>query len=340
MIDSNSLITWFKQNKRDLPWRHTTNPYFIYISEIMLQQTRAESVIPYYNRFINELPTIESLANVDNDKLLKLWEGLGYYSRAKNLKQSAIMIVQKFNGLFPKVYEELIQLKGIGEYTAGAILSRAFNLPYAAIDGNALRVLSRLNEDSRDISLNKTKQAFKKEIESMNIQEFNIFNEALMELGATVCTFKTPKCTICPFNLTCKAYQNNTIMFFPNNQRKIQKKHLNYTCIFLCNQKNQFYFKIKEEGVLKDLYSPILIDSHLTVQQLSKFISSDDFQIKEIFPLSDQKHIFTHQTWHMKGYLLKVNSKNSKNFYSIYQIKKQINIPICFQKFFKELNIN
>ena len=200
-LDVDRLTDWFKANKRDLPWRHTDDPYAIWISEIMLQQTRVDTVIPYYLRFLDALPTLSDLADVDEEKLLKLWEGLGYYSRARNLKASAQIILQRFNGKFPDTYADILSLKGIGDYSAGAILSRAFHLPYASVDGNVLRVLTRLNEDDSDISSPATKKSFKEQLEKCRPEDFGIFNESLMELGATICTPKTPNALVARFKI-------------------------------------------------------------------------------------------------------------------------------------------
>jgi len=175
-LDTQKLISWFNQNKRDMPWRHTQDPYAIWVSEIMLQQTRVDTVIPYYLRFLKELPTIQDLANVSEEKLLKLWEGLGYYSRVRNMQYAAKTIIEKFDGKFPKTYEDTLSLKGIGEYSVGAILSRSYNLPYASVDGNVLRVLTRYEANDIDISLNATKKYFKEKIEQLKPSNFGFLN--------------------------------------------------------------------------------------------------------------------------------------------------------------------
>jgi len=341
-IDIDKLINWFQQNKRDLPWRHTLDPYAIWISEIMLQQTRVETVISYYERFLKDVPTISSLASIEDEKLLKLWEGLGYYSRARNLKRSAQIIIDQFEGKFPDTYENILKLKGIGEYSAGAILSRAFHLPYASVDGNVLRVLTRLNEIDFDISSNKTKKRFKEELEKYHPSDFGVFNESLMELGATICTPKNAKCLLCPLSFQCKAFAHQTIYQYPIKSKKIQNVRLYKTCVFLTTSTSLFYFQAKEEGVLKGLLSPLIYDSYLTLKEVDDFLMKQNIQYKEIIQLKEQNHVFSHQTWLMKGYqvVLEDSYKENSNFYSLKQIKEQISIPICFQKFFKELGID
>lgn len=342
-LDTQVLIQWFHQNKRDLPWRHTHDPYAIWISEIMLQQTRVDTVIPYYLKFLKKLPTIKDLANVSDEELYKLWEGLGYYSRAKNLKTSAQMIVKNFSGAFPKQYADALTLKGIGEYSAGAILSRAFQAPYACVDGNVLRVLSRYLTSSLDIALSSTKKYFKQQLEQLSPSNWGDFNESLMELGATICTFKSPKCDLCPLKNQCLAYQNQTIDQFPVNTKKLEVKTYPYTCIFLQYQQS-YYFEIKHQGVLKDLFSPILIEGTFDENEVKDYLKTN-FNLCPISiqHLPKQKHIFTHQIWQMNGYLVqieKIPHLLKSSFYSIKQIQTQITIPICFQKFFPFLKIN
>lgn len=179
------ILNWYQENKRDLPWRKGKNPYFIWISEIMLQQTRIEAVFGYYDRFLKNLPTIQDLAQVDEEKLLKLWEGLGYYNRARNLKKAAQMIEEKYHGEMPKKFEELLELPGIGEYTAGAISSIAFNEPVPAVDGNVLRVLSRVLLSKKDVLEAKTKKEFTEKLRKIMPKQAGDFNEGLMELRGT-----------------------------------------------------------------------------------------------------------------------------------------------------------
>lgn len=340
-LDTKKLISWFNQNKRDMPWRHTQDPYAIWVSEIMLQQTRVDTVIPYYLRFLKELPTIQDLANVSEEKLLKLWEGLGYYSRVRNMQYAAKTIIEKFDGKFPKTYEDTLSLKGIGEYSVGAILSRSYNLPYASVDGNVLRVLTRYEANDIDISLNATKKYFKEKIEQLKPSNFGFLNESLMELGATICTPTNPQCEKCPLNDKCQAYHLNKVNDFPVKTKKIKTIECNYTCLFLYTKNELYYFENKENGVLKNLLSPILINETLSLNQVKDYLDSLNIEYTNITSFKDKKHIFSHQTWFMTGYKVELKNTSSLkgNFYSKEQIKHQISIPICFQKFFLELNI-
>lgn len=338
-IDTEKLIDWFLQHKRKLPGRDITDPYPIWISEIMAQQTRMEAVKPYYNRFLKEIPTIESLALVDEDKLLKLWEGLGYYSRARNLQLAARIIMEKYQGVFPKTYEETIQLKGIGEYTAGAILSRAYGLPYAAVDGNVLRVLTRYEASSIDIALASTKGYYKRQIELLKPSNFGFFNEALMELGATICGPKVAKCDSCPLKDNCKSYAQNNVLMYPIKSKKVKITIHEYTCFFLVDENWNIYFEYKEDGLLKGLYSPYIVEESISEIDSYSFLEKKGIYVKDIVSLQEEKHVFTHQIWDMKGYI--VYTKNNKDligrFYSKGEIENKISISSCFRKFFKEI---
>src|SRR5574344_1865480 len=201
------LLSWYEKEARVLPWRMDTNPYHIWVSEIMLQQTRVDTVIPHFNRFIEELPTIEALANVSEEKLLKLWEGLGYYSRVRNMWKSAQIICEQYHGVFPEDYSQILELPGIGAYTAGAISSIAFNRPKAAVDGNVLRVITRVLADSTDINSNIFKRWVNDELEKIYpAGQCRQSTQSLMELGAMICIPNgSPKCEICPISRSCKA---------------------------------------------------------------------------------------------------------------------------------------
>ena len=214
-----SLSTWYQENKRSLPWRVDKNPYHVWISEIMLQQTRIEAVIPYYQHFINNLPTIHDLACIEEDKLLKLWEGLGYYSRAKNLKKAAQIIESEYQGIFPKNYEEILKLPGIGEYTASAITSICFNQKEVTIDGNVLRVYTRFFNDNSNIDDVKVKKEIRKHLMNLIPNDAGNFNQGMMELGETICLPKgLPKCQECPLNQACLAYKKKTYQTLPQKK--------------------------------------------------------------------------------------------------------------------------
>jgi A/G-specific adenine glycosylase len=220
-----ALAAWYGRGHRDLPWRATTDPYRIWVSEIMLQQTRAQAVIPYYERFLQRFPTVESLAASAEDEVLALWSGLGYYSRARNLRRAARAIT--VGGGFPRDYEAILDLPGIGDYTAAAIASIAFGLPHAVVDGNVLRVVARIENDGGDIGSATTRRRFREIAESwLDRREPGVFNQALMELGATVCLPRNPLCTQCPIRTHCHAHQSGTAAQLPVKLRRVEPKRI------------------------------------------------------------------------------------------------------------------
>ncbi|MDE6660605.1 MAG: A/G-specific adenine glycosylase [Anaeroplasmataceae bacterium] len=330
------LLEWFKENKRDLDWRKNRTPYTILVSEVMLQQTRVETVRSYYKRFIEALPDFESLARCPDGKLMKLWEGLGYYSRARNLKKCAIEVVEKYKGIFPKAYEQAIKLSGVGPYTCGAILSIGYHLKYAAVDGNVLRVLSRYTASSLDISLEKTKLYFKEEIEKIMPDEAGAFNESLMELGATICMPKITKCDACPLKNNCKAYQKGKPLSFPVKSIQKEKKILEYTCLFITDGKCCILIP-KEKDLLQGLPAPLLINKFVTSNEAIEYVENLGFSVKNAEQLQDKKHIFTHQIWYMKGYKILVKDMLDYPCYTQKHIIEELGISSCFKKFLDEV---
>ncbi len=330
------LLTWFELNKRSLEWRENPTAYTILISEVMLQQTRAEAVRPYYVRFLEELPSFKALSECPDEKLFKLWEGLGYYNRARNLKKCAIKVVEEHQQIFPKDYEQAIALPGIGAYTCGAILSRTYNLPYAAVDGNVLRVLSRYLCSEMDILKDTTKKYFKDELEKIIPSEAGMFNEALMELGATVCMPKVYLCSACPLQENCQARKTNTQALFPKKELKKEKKIFEYTVLFLTDGVKYAMFS-KKDGVLKELPSPILVEAFLTSYEALEYVSSLGFDpIREV-RLEDKVHIFTHQKWFMQGYKVYVRNLLDAPSYTAEEIKNRLGVPTCFKQFLTEV---
>lgn len=332
------LLEWFEVNKRDLEWRKDNSPYSILVSEVMLQQTRAQAVRPYYVRFMQELPDFFALANCPEEKLLKLWEGLGYYSRARNLKKCAIEIVSKYQGVFPHAYKEALALPGIGAYTCGAVLSRAYNLSYAAVDGNVLRVLSRYLCYEGDILKEATKNYFKEEIEKIMPKECGKFNESLMELGATVCMPKVVLCEACPIGKRCRAYQRHIPLEYPKKAEKKEKKNFEYTCMFLTDGK-RYCLIPKDSGVLQGMPAPFLKDSFLTSNEASEYISAFGFEVINELRLKDKKHIFTHQVWYMRGYRILVKDLRNYPSYTKEEILNTVGISTCFKQFLDEVFI-
>lgn len=300
---SGALLNWYDYNKRLLPWRENKDPYRIWISEIMLQQTRVEAVKPYFDRFMQELPTVADLAAVEDDRLMKLWEGLGYYNRARNLKKAAQTIMEEYNGKLPADYEKLLSLKGIGMYTAGAIGSIAFELQVPAVDGNVLRVLSRLWGDYSDILKDKTKKEMGKRIlDFMPEDRPGDFNQALIELGATVCVPNgKPNCEQCPWDTVCKAYKEDLIENLPVKAKKKPRKIQNKT-VFLLETEEQIAIRKRDgKGLLAGLWEFPNLDGRMDAEDLRKQMEDWGIQNGEYEQAGKGKHIFSHVEWHMEG---------------------------------------
>lgn len=257
-----TLLAWYDSSKRDLPWRRTSNPYYIWVSEIMLQQTQVDTVIPYYKRFISTLPSIQDLADADEDTLLKLWEGLGYYSRVRNMKSAAIQIVTEHDGVFPEDYKDIINLKGIGPYTAGAVSSIAFDQPQPAVDGNVMRVLSRLFELDLDIGKASNRKVFEEMIRHLIDQNRpGDFNQALMDLGATICTPKNYKPEISPIKEFNASYINETWKQYPIKKTKKSTREEHYIVVAAKNAKGEYAFEKRgSKGVLSGMLTFIMIN--------------------------------------------------------------------------------
>ena len=249
------IVKWYQKQEKTLPWKKDKEPYHIWVSEIMLQQTRIEAVKKYYTRFMKELPTIHDLAIVPEEKLLKLWEGLGYYSRAKNLKKAAIQIEKKYSGKLPTSYTELLKLSGIGEYTAGAIASISYKEKVPAVDGNVLRVVSRVLASKEDVLLPETKRKITKELLEIMPDEAGDFNEGLMELGEKICLPNTvPLCEKCPIQEFCIANKENLTNEIPVRVKK-QKRKIENKTVFILKYKNEIAIKKREKtGILANLY--------------------------------------------------------------------------------------
>ena len=322
------LQTWFQRNARVLPWRENPIAYYVWISEIMLQQTRVEAVKPYFDRFIRELPDVKALAECPEDKLLKLWEGLGYYNRARNLKIAANQIMDEYDGVIPEEYAELLKLKGIGYYTAGAIASIAYGKAVPAVDGNVLRVISRVTADDSDIM----KQSVRTHMEEKLLELMNsdmgqeetskttgevanrvipsIFNQALMELGAMVCLPNgAPRCEVCPWHDLCEARKQDRIAEIPvktkAKARRIEKK-----TVFIIKDGEQLALhKRPNKGLLAGLYELPNVEGHLSEQEAVAYIQTQGYTPIRIQPACEAKHIFSHVEWHMKGYVVFLQAK-------------------------------
>lgn len=312
------LLVWYRENARDLPWRHTDDPYRIWVSEIMLQQTRVAAVLGYYDRFLKELPDVHSLANASEERLLKLWEGLGYYSRVRNMQKAAIQIIEQFNGKFPETYEELLSLTGVGEYTAGAIASAAFGVRVPAVDGNVMRVISRITENGGDISDAKVKKMFRQqlcEILPKSSEDMRVFNQAMMELGATVCVPNgEPKCEACPAKEFCKAHINHTTDFYPVKSSKKPRRIVDKTVFLLVREDEIAIRKRDDSGLLAGLWEFPNIDRCLNHSEVYDFLKEQDIAVLDWKKEITAKHIFTHVEWHMKGYVLQVAGNGLEDY--------------------------
>ena len=299
------LLPWYELNKRDLPWRQDKDPYHVWLSEIMLQQTRVEAVRGYYARFLQRLPTIEALAEADPEELNKLWEGLGYYSRVRNLQRAAKQIVEL--GSFPREHKEILKLAGIGDYTAGAIGSICFELPTPAVDGNVLRVCARLTADSSPIDKPQTKKALTEQLSAIYPKgRCGDFTQALMELGATVCVPNgAPKCETCPLSDICLAHRDGLTGELPIKTAKKPRKTEEMTVFILeCNGKYALS-KRPDKGLLAGLWEfphvPGTLDAESALLQLNEW----GIRPEEILRSSDKTHIFTHIQWNMRGWYIR-----------------------------------
>ena len=333
------LLPWYYVNHRDLPWRQTQDPYHIWLSEIMLQQTRVEAVKGYYARFLQALPTIADLAACDDDKLHKLWEGLGYYSRVRNLKKAAGVILERHNGEFPGEYQQILALPGIGEYTAGAIASIAFNLPTPAVDGNVLRVLSRLNGDFTPIDTPAAKKAAREQLEAIYPLEAGDFTQSLMELGATLCgPNRKPQCEACPCVSFCVAHQQGIEERLPVKLPKKDKKQADKT-VFILSCDGKFALqKRPNKGLLAGLWEfpnlPGKMDTHAILKAAEGF----GLRPKEILRTVERNHIFTHIRWDMQGVYLEVKECAGEfTWLTAAQIQESAALPTAFRQFWEEV---
>lgn len=312
---SKSLIQWYLQNKRDLPWRNTTNPYTIWLSEIMLQQTRVAQGLPYFLKFTEAFPTVFDLAKADEEHVLKLWQGLGYYSRARNLHKTAKQIAFELNGEFPKSYSELLHLKGIGQYTAAAIASFSYNENVPVVDGNVFRVLSRYFDVETDIASSGAKKEFTELATALIPKgQANTFNQAIMEFGALQCVPKNPDCGICIFNNSCLALQKKKVAELPvkSKKTKVTDKYFNYL-VFSDDNYNTIISKRTQKGIWHNLYefplletiSPETDETILALIQNQNFVESE-IQDIQLYDTETIRHKLSHQHLHIKFWKVKV----------------------------------
>jgi len=308
------LIAWYRENKRDLPWRKQNDPYSIWVSEIMLQQTKVDTVIPYYQRFMERFPTMEDLAQATEEEVLKMWEGLGYYSRAKNLWLGVKEVKEKYGGIVPDSKEEIINLPGIGSYTAGAILSIAYGKKTAAVDGNVMRVISRVFNRFEDITKAKTKGLMERMVEDlMPDQETNLFTQALMELGALICTPKNPQCLLCPFLDTCEGRKEGNHEELPIKAKKKPPKVV-YRISLLIDQGDFLLIeKRPSKGLLANMYELPSLESDIPLELEDwegKITHALGITIGKMEEWMKVQHTFSHIHWNLQ--IVRINRYEGK----------------------------
>lgn len=303
------LLSWYDAGNRILPWRSEPTPYHVWLSEIMLQQTRVEAVKPYYDRFLHALPDIAHLASAGEDELLKLWEGLGYYNRVRNLQKAAVIIMRDYDGEMPHTQEELMKLPGIGRYTSGAIASIAYGQPDPAVDGNVLRVLSRLRRDERNISEDKTKQAVEAELREVMPQDRpGDFNQSMMELGAMVCAPNgAPKCETCPLSQICESHAAGTWDRYPVKAAKKPRVIEHKTVLVIRSDQRVVFGKRPSKGLLAGMYEFPCLEGKVDADTALEAVKRMGLKPLRIQPLGEARHIFTHKEWHMCGYVVQID---------------------------------
>lgn len=344
------ILEWYHQNRRILPWREEITPYRVWVSEIMLQQTRVEAVKPFFRQFMEKLPNIESLANAKEEVLLKLWEGLGYYNRVRNMQKAAQQIMEEYGGEMPASYEELQKLPGIGSYTAGAIASIAFQIPAPAVDGNVLRVLSRLTLEEGDV----LSQSVKKKMEGMVSEiippkEAGNFTQAMIELGALVCAPNgEAHCDQCPISSYCQAYQLECVYDYPKKTEKKPRTVEEKTILILKDEEKYALVKRKQKGLLAGMYEFPSIDKYKTSDEVIDYLKGVGLQPLYIEEITSAKHIFSHKEWHMKGFAIRVDELSEKEerpetaqwiFADRNEVLEKYPIPSAFSAYVKYLNI-
>lgn len=345
---STPLLAWYDKQHRILSWREEPTGYRVWVSEIMLQQTRVEAVKPYYERFLNFLPDISSLASANEDVLLKLWEGLGYYNRVRNMQKAAKLIMEEYEGKMPEEYEQLLALPGIGSYTAGAISSIAYGRKAPAVDGNVLRVVSRLRMDDADILSDRVKKGVEQDLlEIMPEKRAGDFNQAMMELGAVVCVPNgMAKCGECPLNEICQAHKEERVPDFPVKAKKKPRTVEKKTVLIIKDESRAAIHKRPNKGLLAGLYEFPSLEGHKTKEQVIGALKEWGLHPIFIQPLEASKHIFSHKEWHMKGYAVRVDElmpvegkEQGLLFVEPDETEEKYPIPSAFAAYTKYLNI-
>lgn len=337
------LFEWYADHKRDLPWRHTKDPYKIWLSEVMLQQTRVNQGLPYYEKFVERFPTIIDLANADEQEVLSLWQGLGYYSRARNMHTAAKTVVSEYNGKFPNSYDTIKALKGVGDYTAAAIASFAYDLPHPVVDGNVYRVISRLFAIQEPINKPLGQKQIREALNAIfDIKQPALFNQAIMEFGALHCTPKKPLCTFCPMQSKCLAYEKGLVSELPKKEGKTKVVNITHSYLQI-RYKDKTYIEKRESGIWQNLHQFPLIEEKLTtneaVKQLNNLITNDvDLEIEKSFSTI---HLLSHRKINAHFYIISLNKKPIFSESNIFEIDlnemgKKYPTSVLTQKFLNQ----
>lgn len=330
------LLTWYRENRIMYPWRRDKDPYHVWVSEIMLQQTRIEPVKTYYTRFMEELPDIEALSRVSEERLMKLWEGLGYYSRARNLHKTAKTIVQEYGGKFPQTYQELKKLSGIGDYTAGAIASVCFDEKVPAVDGNVLRVAARVLGSDKNILLNETKKEVTGLLSAVMPTEAGEFNESLMELGENICLPNgAPLCGNCPLKEYCTAFQQGRTADLPVRRKKVVRRQEQKTVLLIVSVNGRMAIEKRgKKGLLAGMYQLPNLEGYCSAEELRRLFESWEMPPVSIEFLSQAKHVFTHLDWLMEGYRITVPHETQRFLWVTPQeLHETYALPTAFKYF-------
>ena len=335
------LLDWYRQNARVLPWRSQPTPSRVWVSEIMLQQTRVEAAKPYFLRFVEALPDARALADCPEEQLMKLWEGLGYYSRARNLQKAARVVAERYGGELPASFEALRELPGIGDYTAGAIASIAFGLPCVAVDGNVLRVVARILGSGEDVTQPAVKQRFRELVVAIQPpRRPGDFNQALMELGAIVCLpGGPPKCEACPAAPFCRGYQTGCAAELPVKAAKRPRRQEKHTVFALVRDGRALLHKREKKGLLAGMWELPSAGGHLTGAEALAQLEAWGLTAVALTDLGPAKHIFTHVEWHMTGYLAQVTGEPPDGWASptLGELEELYALPGAFQAYLSHL---
>lgn len=347
-----TLLNWYRVHQRNLPWRETSNPYNIWLSEVILQQTRVTQGLPYYLKFITKYPTVFDLARADEEEILKLWQGLGYYSRARNLHQAAKMVVELDKGVFPTSYKDLKKLKGVGDYTASAIASICYQEPVAVLDGNVFRVLSRFLGIDTPINTTVGKKIFKEKANSfLDHNNPGEYNQAIMEFGALHCKPKSPFCKSCPLQQECVAYQQGRVGDLPVKLKKtkVRDRFFNYL-VFISKTEQTVLRKRNTKGIWRNLYEFPVIESetNLTKKELVETKGWREFDLKkeciEVYNNTPMKHVLSHQRLWIKFWFVEVDSirdhiKTQEDRLIDYQEIHDFPVPVIIEKFLENIEL-